>query len=161
MLRRPTAAAGPPGRRRLLVRLIQAIHVGMGATLAVVLGRPVLAPAFAGREKLWLNAVRLDALEEDVPVPVTLRVARADGASEIVDRRVVYLVRSGQTIRALDSTCTHLGCRTHFNAETGRIECPCHGGMYDTAGRVIGGPPPRALSALPARIEGDQVLVQI
>jgi Rieske Fe-S protein len=61
----------------------------------------------------------------------------------------------------LDSTCTHLGCRTRFNPESKLIECPCHGGVYDAAGNVVSGPPPSPLQRLPARIENDEVLVQV
>jgi Rieske Fe-S protein len=89
-------------------------------------------------------------------------VARPDGASEVVDRRVIYLVRSaGAPLRALDSTCTHLGCRTRFNPDTMQIECPCHGGKYDISGKVVAGPPPTPLRSLPTRIEDGRVLVEV
>jgi succinate dehydrogenase / fumarate reductase, iron-sulfur subunit len=153
---------GDLGRRGFLVRTIQGLHAVMGATLAFVLGRAALAPAFARREAQWLHAGDLASLQDDVPVPVTLRVARPDGASEAVDRRVVYVVRSGDgAVRAFDSTCTHLGCRTRFNPESNHIECPCHGGVYDTTGAVVSGPPPEPLATLPTRLNGDQVLIQV
>jgi Rieske Fe-S protein len=148
-------------RRGFLVRIIQATHAAIGATLAFIVGGAVVAPSFGRRDALWLHAGDLAQLAEDVPLPVTLRVARPDGASEVVDRRVVYLVKSGDHVRALDSTCTHLGCRTKFNAETMQIECPCHGGVYDVAGRVISGPPPAPLASMPTRIENDQIMVQV
>ena len=148
-------------RRTVLVRFIQSIHALMGATLAFVVGGAVVAPSFTRRQSRWLPAAGLSDLAEGTPTPVTLRVARADGASEIVDRRIVYLVRTGNDVHALDSTCTHLGCRTRFNAESMRIECPCHGGMYDAAGRVIGGPPPSPLQRLATRIDADRVFVEL
>lgn len=157
----PRQTPVPHPRRRFFVRVIQGVHAAMGATIAVVLGRAALAPAFAERDTAWLHAGDVAALSENTPVAVTLRVARPDGATEVVDRRVVYLVRQGQEIRALDSTCTHLGCRTRFNAESGHIECPCHGGVYDTAGQVVSGPPPAPLRTLAARVDGARVLVQV
>lgn len=150
------------GRRGFFVRFIQTVHLTMGATLAFVLGRAVLSPAFAKRETLWLHAGDLKSLTDGQPVPVTLRIARPDGASEVVDRRVIYLVKTGnREVRALDSTCTHLGCRTKFNGESGHIECPCHGGVYDMQGKVIDGPPPAALATLTTRLDGDQILVEV
>jgi Rieske Fe-S protein len=110
---------------------------------------------------MWLHAGEADALEEGTPLPITLRVARPDGPSEVVDRKIVYLVKTGDAVRALDSTCTHLGCRTRFNAETKQIECPCHGGVYDVNGQVISGPPPEPLRAMTTRIEGGKVMVQV
>jgi Rieske Fe-S protein len=149
-------------RRTFLVRIIQSIHALMGATLAFVVGGAVVAPSFARRESQWLDAGSLDQLEDDTPLPITLRVARPDGASEVVDRRVVYLVRTaGAPPKALDSTCTHLGCRTRFNPETLAIECPCHGGRYDINGNVVAGPPPSPLRALQTRIENGRVLVEV
>jgi Rieske Fe-S protein len=133
----------------------------MGATLAFVVGGAVVAPSFTRRQSAWLPAAELADLAEGTPRPVTLQVARADGATEVVDRRTVYLVRFGGEVRALDSTCTHLGCRTRFNAASMRIECPCHGGMYDARGHVIGGPPPSPLQALPTRIDAGRVLVEV
>jgi cytochrome b6-f complex iron-sulfur subunit len=148
-------------RRTFLVRFIQSIHGLIGATLAFVVGGAVVAPSFTRRQSAWLPAGDLSALEEGAPLPVTLRVARADGATEIIDRRVVYLVRAGNDVRALDSTCTHLGCRTKFNPQSKRIECPCHGGVYDAAGNVVSGPPPSPLRALATRVDNDTVFVEI
>ena len=148
-------------RRTVLVRFIQSIHALMGATLAFVVGGAVVAPSFTRRQSSWLPAAELSGLEEGTPKPVALRIARSDGATEVIDRRMVYLVREGDAVRALDSTCTHLGCRTRFNAESRRIECPCHGGMYDATGRVIAGPPPSPLQTLPTRIDRDRVFVEL
>jgi len=148
-------------RRTFLVRIIQGVHATMGATIAFILGNAVLAPSLAKRESNWLAAGDSGALKDGEPLTVTLRVARQDGASEVVDRRVVFLVRSGDQVKALDSTCTHLGCRTRYNAEAKHIECPCHGGVYDLEGRVVSGPPPTPLVELPTRIDGTRVLVQV
>ena len=75
------------------------------------------------------------ALPDGEPQAVTLRVARQDGATEVVDRRVVFLVRSGEP-RAGPRLDLHaprlphaLQCRS-----SGIIECPCHGGVYDVHG---------------------------
>jgi cytochrome b6-f complex iron-sulfur subunit len=74
----------------------------------------------------------------------------------------VYLVKTAPNeVRAFDSTCTHLGCRTRYNTESNRIECPCHGGMYDTNGQVIAGPPPQPLASLKTRVDGEHVLVEV
>lgn len=148
-------------RRGFFVRVIQGIHALMGATLAFVVGGAVVAPSFTRRQSSWLRAGSAASLEDGMPRPVTLRVARADGATDIIDRRIVYLVKQGDAVRALDSTCTHLGCRTRYNRDTNRIECPCHGGVYDADGNVVSGPPPSPLRTLPARIEDGQVLVEV
>jgi Rieske Fe-S protein len=108
-----------------------------------------------------LRAAALDALPDNVPLPVTLRVTRQDGFTQVVDRTVVYLVRTGERVHAMHSTCTHLGCRTSYDAETQRIVCPCHGGAYDRQGQVVEGPPPAPLPVLETRIENGLVMVQV
>jgi Rieske Fe-S protein len=149
------------GSRGFLVRLIQGTYAMIGATLAFVVGGAVIAPSFGRREAMWLHAGDAADLTEGTPLPITLRVARPDGPSEVVDRKIVYLVKIGSEVRALDSTCTHLGCRTRFNPESQRIECPCHGGVYDVTGHVLSGPPPAPLRAMTTRIDNGQVMVQV
>jgi Rieske Fe-S protein len=153
---------GSMGRRNFFVRAIVAIQATMGATLAFIVGSTTLAPSFTRREPAWLHAAELDALPENQPVPVTLRVTRQDGYSQVVDRTVVYLVRTGeQEVRAMQSTCTHLGCRTAYDRQSKRIKCPCHGGVFDMQGNVVDGPPPAPLPRLTVRVQDGQVQVQI
>ena len=149
-------------RRNFLVRAIAAIQATMGATVAFILGATTLAPSFTRRDETWLHAATFDSLPENQPVPVTLRVTRSDGYSQVVDRTVVYLVRTGdESVRALQSTCTHLGCRTSYDRKSKRILCPCHGGVFDVNGDVLDGPPPTPLPTLTTRIEDGQVMVQV
>ena len=155
-------STGSLGRRNFLVRAIAAIHATMGATVAFILGATTLAPSFSRRDEIWLRAAALDSLQENLPVPVTLRITRNDGYSQVVDRTVVYLVRSGEEdVRALQSTCTHLGCRTSYDRKSKRILCPCHGGVFDTQGNVLDGPPPAPLPTLATKVENGHVLVQV
>lgn len=148
-------------RRTFLSRTITAIQALIGGTLAVILGGAAGAPAFGRRESNWWPAVAIDDLPEDEPTPVTIRVTRADGYDLAVDRQVVFLVKSGAEVKALSSTCTHLGCRVSWDVDDQVLKCPCHGGVFDRTGAVKSGPPPSPLETLPTRVERDQVLVQI
>jgi menaquinol-cytochrome c reductase iron-sulfur subunit len=104
----------------------------------------------------------LAALIDDAPTPATLRLAREDGYNQVVERRVVLLVKTGQAeVTALDPTCTHLGCRVSWDSESKELRCPCHGGIYDYLGVVKGGPPPAPLPKLATRVDGNQIFVQI
>ncbi|MCA1586937.1 MAG: hypothetical protein LC791_19925, partial [Acidobacteria bacterium] len=104
------------GRRSFLVRVISTVHAAMGATLAFILGGAVLAPSFQRRDQSWLRAGSLGTFRDNEPVPVTLRVARSDGYAQVVDRTVIYVVKTGaRDVRAFHSTCTHLGCRTSYD----------------------------------------------
>ena len=147
-------------RRRFLAAAIKTIQGIIGATLAVVLGGAIIGPSFLRRRETWLKAGSLDALNENEPTPVTIRVARQDGYTQTVERQVVFLVKSGDGVKALSSTCTHLGCRVSWDAEAKQLKCPCHGGVYDRTGAVVAGPPPAPLASLMTRIDAGQVLIQ-
>ncbi len=67
-------------------------------------------------------------------------------------------------------SCTHLGCSPTFRPDhpapeihsnwQGGFFCPCHGSMFDLAGRVYKGvPAPLNLVVPPHRYEGDHTLV--
>lgn len=151
-----------PGRRRFLGGVITTIHTAIGGALAFILGGAVVSPGLTRREERWLPAGSLDDLATNEPKPVMLRVARQDGYTQIIDRRTVFLVKTGDSqVTALDSTCTHLGCRVSWDAESKELRCPCHGGVYDATGAVKAGPPPAPLTALATRVDGNKVLVQV
>ncbi len=65
------------------------------------------------------------------------------GARISLDARRVCIVRDGDQVAAISTTCTHLGCIVSVS-ETG-FACPCHGSRYDQDGNVTGGPAPKAL----------------
>ena len=47
---------------------------------------------------------------------------------------------------ALSATCTHSNvCQVQWVAERRQVICPCHRGLFDMNGSVLGGPPPRPL----------------
>ena len=151
-----------PERRKFFARIITAIHAVVAGAVAVVAGGAVISPGLARQEERWLPAGNLADLPQNEPTPVMIRVARQDGYSQVVDRRTVFLVKTSDTeVKALDSTCTHLGCRVSWDAETKELKCPCHGGVYDSTGAVKAGPPPAPLASLTTRLEGDRVLVQL
>jgi len=60
-----------------------------------------------------------------------------------LDAKRVCIVRDGNKLAAISTTCTHLGCIVGIS-ETG-FACPCHGSRYDQDGNVTGGPAPKAL----------------
>ena len=151
-----------PGRRRFFARIITSIHTAIGGTLGVLLGGTIISPGLARRQETWLPAGSFGALPINEPTPVTIRVARQDGYTQVVERRTVFLVKDLESrLTALDSTCTHLGCRVSWDTVAQELRCPCHGGTYDRKGEVTGGPPPRALAQLTTRLDGDSILVQI
>jgi len=65
------------------------------------------------------------------------------------------LMRSAGGVVAYSAVCTHTGCDVlDWRPASKRFKCPCHESEYDPsdAARVIGGPAPRRLPALPLKI---------
>lgn len=57
--------------------------------------------------------------------------------------RHICIVREGNKLAAVSTTCTHLGCTVGIS-DTG-YACPCHGSRFDQDGNVTGGPAPKPL----------------
>jgi cytochrome b6-f complex iron-sulfur subunit len=71
----------------------------------------------------------------------------------------VIINRPDKGFIALSRTCTHLGCLVEFNKSRQILICPCHAGTYDLDGGVVSGPPPKPLTAIPLKIEGDTIII--
>ena len=70
--------------------------------------------------------------------------------------------RSADGVVAYSGVCTHTGCDvTDWNAAARRFKCPCHESEYDPsdAARVMSGPAPWQLAALPLKIAGGVLAV--
>jgi Rieske Fe-S protein len=64
-------------------------------------------------------------------------------------------VRAGEGIVAYSAVCTHTGCdQWDWQAASKTIKCPCHFSTFDVkdAARVLDGPAPRRLPALPLKV---------
>ena len=60
---------------------------------------------------------------------------------------------------AFSQKCTHLSCAVYYSKEKNRLECPCHEGYFSVKdGSVLQGPPPRSLSSIVLRREGDTLI---
>jgi glycine/D-amino acid oxidase-like deaminating enzyme/nitrite reductase/ring-hydroxylating ferredoxin subunit len=76
-------------------------------------------------------------------------LARDTGDVIDVDGTVVAAYRNpdGRLV-TLSPTCTHLGCRVHWNQLERAWECPCHGSRFEPTGAVISGPAEEPLQAV-------------
>jgi len=66
--------------------------------------------------------------------------------------------RAVEGVAAYSAICTHQGCEVGtWDAQAKLLWCPCHDSKYDPRdnGRVVGGPAPKRLAALPLKsVEG-------
>jgi len=109
-------------------------------------------------ERRWLFVARADEL------------APGDAVSyRSPDGRRIAIARQGdagtvEDFIALSSTCPHLGCQVHWEAQNERFFCPCHNGVFDPGGQAVSGPPAEAGQSLPRfalRIEGGLLYIEV
>lgn len=70
--------------------------------------------------------------------------------------------RSAEGVVAYSAMCTHQGCPVNmWKADKGTLFCSCHGTQYDPkeGGKVVEGPAPRRLAALPLTVENGEIVV--
>jgi Rieske Fe-S protein len=73
------------------------------------------------------------------------------------------LIRLGpEKFVAFNQNCTHLACPLLFDAAALQLACPCHKGFFSAEdGRVLAGPPKRALERLTVSLRESQVWVNL
>ncbi len=82
------------------------------------------------------------------------------------DGKTVWLNKKEVPYIAFSGKCPHLGCGYKWRKHKllGQVFlCPCHLSIYDAAGKVLDGPAPRPLDALPIKVSagGDVQIVDM
>lgn len=153
-----------PTRRRFLRWLS-----GLGAAVSgVLIGIPVIrsfvSPLAAKPvTALWVKVAEDTALlDVGVPVRADFVKEQKDAWIETIAQNSVWLYSDdGETFKAYNGHCTHLGCSYSYDKETKTFACPCHRGQFDVkTGAVLAGPPPRGLDELPVEVRDSAVYVQ-
>ena len=112
------------GRRTFINILVAAVSAPL-----------VLWWIFVGRRDIKLNSETLHVnLGKDVP-----------GGINIFDDIIV--VKNGDSLRAYEAKCTHLGCMIS-KVEGNEIVCPCHGSRFNEHGNAVKGPAKNSLKPL-------------
>lgn len=117
-------------------------------------GKPIFVRNRTPKEVEEAKDTPLDALKDPV--------ARIMGVSQEEPATDQNLTKDGyeQWLIAI-GICTHLGCipkgqkPSDERGEYGGWFCPCHGSVYDTAGRIRKGPAPRNLEIPPYEFVSD------
>ncbi|MGH2951178.1 MAG: ubiquinol-cytochrome c reductase iron-sulfur subunit [Solirubrobacterales bacterium] len=142
------------------VQAVGGVAVGVIALPAVGFA---LAPIFDNPEERWEGVGSPDEFSSE-----TYRQAVITETAGIGDtgKTTVYIRRGSETLGedpnefiAISTRCAHLGCPVRFVKAAGNFICPCHGGVYDFEGKVIGGPPVRPLDRFQTRVEGGRLEV--
>ena len=142
-----------------------------GAALGGIAGAAVVLPAigfavaplFEEEGDIWQTVGSPADFSEDSYKAVVITAVPDIGAT---GKTTAYLRRGSSDLEedensyvAISTRCVHLGCPVRFVKSAGNFLCPCHGGVYDFEGKVIGGPPVRPLDRFQTRVldpDGDE-----
>jgi menaquinol-cytochrome c reductase iron-sulfur subunit len=147
---------------------------GAGATAAAAFTLPALGFAigsavFERPAVRWEAVGKLTDFPDDAYIPKV--VTMTTGIGEVGKTTVYMRARNDdidqppnppdyyEQVVALSTRCMHLGCPVRYVQASERFICPCHGGVYDFQGKVVGGPPVRPLDRFYTRVRNGIVEV--
>jgi len=135
----------------------------LGATVNTLIGLWVAATAllssYAGLRYLWPTEKTAGGPGgNEASFPLT-ELPEGEMKKVLIEGKPAGIIRINKELYALSLICTHLGCIVSWHPEEKRLICPCHGGVYDINGTVLGGPPPRPLPSYEVKLRGDTVVV--
>jgi quinol---cytochrome c reductase iron-sulfur subunit, bacillus type len=124
-----------------------------------------LGPVFEKHEQRWQAVGATDDFPITTYVPKVITIV--DGIGQ-AGKTTTYVRKRDPKIDtdlpdefnqfiAISTRCMHLGCPVHYVDAAQRFICPCHGGVYDFRGFVVGGPPVRPLDRFYTRVRLGQL----
>ncbi len=127
------------------------IDVGM-SMIVKWRGRPVVIRQRTATEIQDAQAVNVDQLRDRLARNANLPAnAPATDSNRSVPGREAWFV--------MTQVCTHLGCvPLGQEGQYGGWFCPCHGSVYDTAGRIRQGPAPENMAIPPYQFLSDTMV---
>ena len=161
----------PPGyfqgesmtRRTVFIVAGQALGAGAITLVALPVVGFAVAPIFDAPEEKWEGVGAPDDYSSDTYRQAVITIV--DGVGD-TGKTTVYIRRGSTQLGedpnefvAISTRCAHLGCPVRFFKAAGSFICPCHGGVYDFEGKVIGGPPVRPLDRFQTRVSNGQLEV--
>ncbi len=162
----PGAFEGETVTRRRFMN-VTAQGAGIVATVAIVLPAAgfAIGPIFSREKWVWQPiGTPADFTDADY----VIRVITLDPNVGEAGKTIAYVRSRNPAIDtehadqynqfvALSSRCMHLGCPVRYTPAAQRFICPCHGGVYDFRGLVVGGPPVRPLDRFYTRLNNGVV----
>ncbi len=147
-------------RRSFLGYMIAAVGAFIGASLGTSTAIFGASPLLTERSGSQASLGPISTFQVGVPKAVEFSVPHKDGWVVENATKAVWVIRQGENdFTVLSGRCTHLGCAFNWSETNQEFLCPCHGGRFAADGQVLGGPPPRALDRLEARVQGGNLVV--
>jgi len=182
--------AGEVSRRRFLKRaaILSGLIAGGGLTLAAcgetpsVTSAPVpttatlaatanpvpatpattiaLSPTPVANSKPDPNFVEIGVVKDFAGIENQPKLIELD-AARVKKQASVFIVKQGESYKALSNICPHQGCEIDWVGELKNFQCPCHGSQFDLEGNNVVGPALLPLAQYATKIENGKLLVSL
>jgi menaquinol-cytochrome c reductase iron-sulfur subunit len=150
-------------RRRLFSAGAMTAGAIAGAAIALPAIGFALGPVFDEEDVTWRPVGFVNEFTDDNYVPGVVSLVSGIGEA---GKTTVYVRKTNPQLGeqpggyvAMSTRCAHLGCPVRWVSAAERFVCPCHGGVYDFQGKVVGGPPVRPLDRFETRVHNNQVQI--
>ncbi|MHB1414524.1 MAG: QcrA and Rieske domain-containing protein [Chloroflexota bacterium] len=151
------------GRRASRRNMLQWGIIAVGGIFSLIVAGPLAGylfdPWFRRQQELWVRVTSLDEIVPDFPKEYRVAFTRTDFQQNFEEVRGVFVIRKGNDILAFSNICTHMDCRVRWLNWRQQILCPCHGGLYDRWGQLMGGPPAHSLPLYRTKIVDNDLYV--
>ncbi len=147
-------------RRSFVTGLLAVLGMVMAAVVGIPLVGYTVLPALKKRPEVWIDGGAEAELIPGQPRELKIYQTITEGWHKTTLAKSIWAVKQATGELAVYSgLCTHLGCGFRWDQQKQEFRCPCHTAAFALDGRVLGGPPPRPLDTLPAKVEGGRLLV--
>lgn len=147
-------------RRQVFEKVIVWITELIGLSLAVPLAGYTILPTLGKRKESWSEVGPLQLLDVDRPKEFDIVRSVTSGWMKSDSVRSVWAFRRADgEIVVCSPICPHLGCGFQWADDRGNFLCPCHNSVFGLTGNVLGGPAPRPLDTLSAKVEQGRLFV--
>jgi len=131
---------------------IRILNLTLSALGLAVITAPIVAFFYPSKLEETPSEPVLVGKEAELPVNESKTVR--------FGRYPALVIHTSQGLRAYSAVCTHFACLVKWDANTGKIACPCHDGYFDPIdGHVLAGPPPTPLTSFPVKITDGSIYV--
>jgi menaquinol-cytochrome c reductase iron-sulfur subunit len=147
-------------RRAFHLAVIYVLGAIIGLALAIPTILYLLVPPKPRKESGCIDAGDISQLTPGVPVELSFQESRLDGWRLETQKKTAWVVKEpNNKIVAFGPQCTHLACAYHWEMESGKFLCPCHGSVFAIDGKVLEGPAPRPLDRYMTKIENNRLQI--
>jgi len=148
-------------RRQFLKIFVAVLSFFIALVLSVPLLSSLVGPILRRKKTQWTKVGELPELRANQPEKISFSDRNEDAYIRENVTRDVWVVRlTSGGLAVYSPICPHLGCHYNWDMVKEHFVCPCHESHFALDGAVLGGPAPRSLDTLPAKVENGELYIE-